>query len=57
MKKDLIDRILKTSETIHKSSTKGLGDNMVVSSAVANILKGFRRGYRKGKIKKLFPDG
>jgi hypothetical protein len=52
----LYDRMLKASETIHKSSTKGSGNYMVVSPAVANILKGFRRGYRKERIKKLFPD-
>lgn len=55
-KKDLIDRILKASETIHNSSTKGSGNYMVTSTAIANIIRGFRRGYRKEKIKKLFPN-
>ena len=56
MSKKLIEKILKASESIHKASIKGSGNYMVVSPAVANILKGFRRGYRKERIKKLFPD-
>lgn len=55
-KKDLIDRILKASESINNSSTKGSGNYMVTSAAIANIIRGFRRGYRKEKIKKLFPN-
>ena len=56
MSKKLIEKILKASESIHKASIKGSGNYMVTSPAVANIIRGFRRGYRKEKIKKLFPD-
>jgi hypothetical protein len=56
MQKDLIDKLLKASETIHKSSTKGSANYMVVSQDVANIINGIKRDIRKGKIKRLFPD-
>ena len=56
MQKDLIDKLLKASETIHKSSTKGSANYMVVSKDVANIINGIKRDIRKGKIKRLFPD-
>lgn len=55
-KKDLITRILKASESINNASTKGSGNYMVTSTAIANIIRGFRRGYRKEKIKRLFDD-
>jgi len=56
MSKELIDKLLKASEIIHKASTKGSANYMVVSPAVADIITGFKRGSRKEKIKKLFPD-
>lgn len=56
MEKKLIDRLIKASEEIHKSSTKGSGNYIVTSPAIARALNGFRRGYRKEKIKNLFPD-
>ena len=56
MSKELIDKLLKASEIIHKASTKGSANYMVVSAAVANVINGFKRGSRKEKIKKLFPD-
>ena len=56
MSKELIDKLLKASEMIHKASTKGSGNYMVVSPAVADIITGFKRDSRKEKIKKLFPD-
>ena len=56
MSKDLIDKLLKASETIHKASTKGSANYMVVSKEVANIINGFKRNIRKEKIKRLFPD-
>lgn len=56
MSKELIDKLLKASEMIHKASTKGSGNYMVVSKAVADVITGFKRGSRKEKIKKLFPD-
>ena len=56
MSKKLIEKILKASESIHKASIKGSGNYMVTSPAIARALRGFRRGSRKEKIKKLFPD-
>ena len=65
MQKDLIDKLLKESEKIHKSSTKGSDNYMVASPVqddslfiydVANIINGIKRDIRKGKIKRLFPD-
>lgn len=56
MRKDLIDKLLKASETIHKSSTKGSANYMVASPVVANIINGFKINIRKEKIKRLFPD-
>jgi hypothetical protein len=56
MSKELIDKLLKASEMIHKASTKGSANYMVVSPAVADVINGFKRGSRKEKIKKLFPD-
>ena len=56
--KDLIDKLLKASETIHKSSTKGSANYMVVSQSVADIIQEVynkeKAGWRKEKIKKLF---
>jgi hypothetical protein len=56
MSKELINKLLKASEMIHKASTKGSTNYMVVSPAVADVINGFKRGSRKEKIKKLFPD-
>jgi hypothetical protein len=56
MSKELIEKLLKASEMIHKASTKGGANYMVVSPAVADVINGFKRGSRKEKIKKLFPD-
>jgi hypothetical protein len=56
MSKKLIDKLLKASEKIHKASTRGSSNYMVVSPAVVNIIKGFRRSYRKEKIKRIFND-
>jgi hypothetical protein len=54
--KNLYDKILQASAIINNNSRRGSGNYMVVSPAVANIIKGFRRGYRKEKIKRLFND-
>ena len=54
MSKELIDKLLKASEMIHKSSTSG--NYMVVSPAVADVINGFKRGSRKEKIKRLFNE-
>jgi len=54
--KDLYNKILQASAIIDNSSRRGSGNYMVASPAVANIIKGFRRGYRKEKIKRLFND-
>lgn len=56
MSKELFDKILQASTLINTTSRRGGANYTVVSKEVANILKGFRRGYRKEKIKKLFND-
>ncbi len=56
MSKELFDKILQASALINKTSRRSSANYTVVSKEVANILKGFRRGYRKEKIKKLFND-
>jgi hypothetical protein len=58
--KSLYDKILKASEVIHKSSTKGSANYMIVSPSVADMIQEVynqeKAGWRKEKIKKLFPD-
>lgn len=58
--KKLHDRILKASEKIHTASTKGIANYMVVSPSVAQMIQDsyneYKSGFRKDKIKKLFPD-
>jgi len=58
--KNLYDKMLKASETIHKASTKGIANYMVVSQSVADIIQEVynkeKAGWRKDKIKKLFKD-
>lgn len=58
--KDLYDKILKASELIHKSSTKGSANYIVTSSSVANMIQNAyadnRKDYRKIKIKRLFNE-
>lgn len=56
MSKELIDKILQASALINLKGQKGSGNYMVVSPAVADVINGFKRGSRKEKIKKLFPD-
>lgn len=56
MSKELFDKILQASALINTTSRRGGANYTVVSKEVANILKGFRRGYRKEKIKKIFND-
>ena len=56
MSKELVDKLLKASENIHKASTRGSANYMVVSPAIADIINGFKRGNRKEKIKRLFND-
>ena len=56
MSKELVDKLLKASEKIHKASTRGSANYMVVSPAIADIINGFKRGNRKEKIKRLFND-
>jgi hypothetical protein len=56
--KDFYSKILKASETIHKSSTKGSANYVVVSQSVADIIQEVynkeKAGWRKEKIKKIF---
>ena len=58
--KSLYDKILKASEVINKSSKRSPANYMVVSQSVADIIQEVynkeKAGWRKEKIKKLFPD-
>jgi hypothetical protein len=58
--KSLYDKILKASEVINKSSKRSPANYMVVSQSVADIIQEVynkeKSGWRKDKIKKLFPD-
>ena len=56
MEDDLYNKILQASALINNTSRRSSANYTVVSKEVANILKGFRRGYRKEKIKKIFND-
>lgn len=57
MSKELIDKLLKASEKIHKSSTKGTANYMITSPEVANMLKSiYKVKCRKEKIKRIFND-
>ena len=54
--KGLVDKLLKASAIINNKSSRGNGNYMVVSSAVANILTGFKRNSRKEKIMRIFNE-
>ena len=58
--KDLIGKLLKASEVINKSSKRSPANYMVVSQSVADIIQEVynkeKAGWRKDKIKNLFPD-
>jgi hypothetical protein len=58
--KSLYDKILKASEVINKSSKRSPANYMVVSQSVADIIQEVynkeKAGWRKDKIKNLFPD-
>jgi hypothetical protein len=58
--KSLYDKILKASEVINKSSRRPPANYMVVSQSVADIIQEVynkeKAGWRKDKIKNLFPD-
>jgi hypothetical protein len=60
MSKELTDKLLKASEMVHKASTKGGANYMVVSSDVANMIQGIynqeKASWRKEKINKLFNE-
>jgi hypothetical protein len=56
MSKELFDKILQASALINNTSRIGGANYTVVSKEVVNIMKGFRRGYRKEKINKIFND-
>ena len=55
MENKLIDKLIKASEAIQNAS-KSSGNYIVTSPAIARALRGFRRGYRKEKIKRLFEN-
>lgn len=54
----LYDKILKASETIHKSSIRGSANYVVISPSVADMIQEVynqeKAGWRKEKIKRLF---
>lgn len=58
--KSLYDKILKASEVIHKSSTKGSANYIVTSPSVADMIQEVynkeKAGWRKEKIKKIFNE-
>ena len=58
--KDLIDKLLKASEVINKSSRRSPANYMVVSQSVADIIQEVynkeKAGWRKDKIKRLFNE-
>ena len=54
MEKKFADKLIQAREAILKASNSG--NYILTSPTIANVLRGFRRGYRKEKIKKLFPD-
>ena len=58
--KDLIDKLLKASEVINKSSRRSPANYMVVSPSVADMIQEVynkeKAGWRKEKIKKLFNE-
>lgn len=58
--KNLIDKILKASDIIHKSSIKGYGDYVVSSPSVAQMIQDVyneqRSNYRKEKIIRIFDE-
>ena len=60
MSKELIDKLLKSSQAIHKSSLRGSANYVVTSSSVADLIQEVyneeKATWRKEKIKKLFPD-
>ena len=56
MSNELFDKILQASALINNTSRKSSANYTVISKEIANIMKGFRRGYRKEKIKKIFND-
>ena len=58
--KDLIDKLLKASEVINKSSRRSPANYMVVSHSVADMIQEVynkeKAGWRKEKIKRLFNE-
>ena len=58
--KDLIDKLLKVSNVISKSSKRGYGNYMVTSPSVAQMIQDVysdqRSSYRKEKIIRIFGE-
>jgi len=58
--KDLIDKLLKVSNVINKSSKRGYGNYMVTSPSVAQMIQDVysdqRSSYRKEKIIRIFGE-
>ena len=60
MSKDLIDKLLKASETIHKSSLRGSANYVVTSPSVSDIIQEVynkqKVNFRKEKVNRLFGE-
>ncbi len=58
--KDLIGKLLKASEAIHRVSTKGSANYIVTSTSVADFIQKtyneHRSGFRKEKIMRIFNE-
>ena len=58
MSKELINKILKASNEINKASRRGVGNYIVTSKAVSDMINDFgsKRINRIAKIKRIFNE-
>jgi hypothetical protein len=60
MSKDLIDKLLKASETIHKSSLIGSANYVITSPSVSDMIQEVynkqKVNFRKEKVNRLFGE-
>jgi hypothetical protein len=60
MSKDLIDKLLKASETIHKSSLRRSANYVVTSPSVSDMIQEVynkqKVNFRKEKVNRLFGE-
>lgn len=56
MDKDLIDKILDASKHIHQRTRSGVGNYIITSQAVSDMIYNLsnKNSYRMDKIKKMF---